>query len=79
MKEESVFYVFVLLMDGGTARFHVVPSQVVAEYTERTHREWLLGFGRDGRPHQDSAIRNFLDTEGAYLDRWDLLDSGAIS
>jgi len=79
MKDESVFYAFVLLMDGGTARFHIVPSHVVAEYTERTHREWLSKPLRDGRQPKDSAMRNFADTEGQYLDRWDLLTSNRAS
>ena len=29
------------LMNGDTPGVHIVPSAVVAEHTERTHREWL--------------------------------------
>ena len=74
MKEPSLFYVFVLLMNGGAAQFYIVPSSVVAEHTERTHREWLGKTNKDGSPHKDSAIRNYRDSEGEYLGRWELLE-----
>lgn len=64
------FYVFVALTSPEERpRYHIVPASVVAEYTSRTHKEWLAGDYR----RKDSAIRNFRDKEGAYLDRWDLL------
>jgi hypothetical protein len=68
---QNHFYVFVALTSPEERpRYHVVPASVVADYTTRTHREWLAGDKR----RKDSAIRNFRDKEGAYLDRWDLLD-----
>ena len=72
----SVFYAFVLLMDGGVPQYHIVPSDVVAEYTFRTHREWLGSPGRGGRPRKDSSMRKFSDPERNFLDRWDLLGLG---
>ena len=68
------YYVFVAL---GSAtdrpRFHVVPSEIVANYIAQSHQQWLRAPGRDGRQHVDSAMRNFKDPDDTYLDRWDLL------
>jgi hypothetical protein len=71
--EESVFYAFVLLMDGGVPQYYIVPSRVVAEHTARSHREWLGSHGRAGRPRKDTAMRKFADRDCLYLGRWDLL------
>lgn len=68
------FYVFVNLNGlHGSPEYFVVPSKVVAEYVKRTHAEWLATPGKNGRRHQDSAIRKFFDLQGEYLNRWDLL------
>ena len=69
----SVFYAFVLLMDGGAPQYHIVPSSVVAEQTSRSHREWLGSLGRRGRPRKDTSMRKFSDSERSFLERWDLL------
>ena len=73
MTDPTVFYAFVRLMNGDTPRIHIVPSAVVAEHTERTHREWLGQTSKSGKPHKDSAIHNFRDTDEQYLDDWDAL------
>lgn len=68
------YYVFVALSELGTrSRFHIVPSQVVAAYVRRTHREWLSSPRRDGTPRKDGAIRVFEDPLGEYLERWELI------
>ncbi len=71
---DSHFYVFVLL--GGLLdrpRFHIVPSNEVAERIRLAHSNWLSAPGRNGRPHTDNSIRKFEDKDGKYLERWDLL------
>jgi hypothetical protein len=73
MAHESLFYAFVRLMDGEVPQYHLVPSAVVAEHTERTHREWLATPGRRGQARKDGPIRNFADPEFYFLDRWELL------
>ena len=74
MAEQNLFYVFVNLNGfDGKPTYHVVPSMVVAEHCQRTHREWLNTPGRGGQVHQDTPMRVFLDPEGMYADRWDLL------
>ncbi|KAF0181371.1 MAG: hypothetical protein FD161_44 [Limisphaerales bacterium] len=68
------FYVFVAL--GNLAErpnYHIVPSRIVAERISRSHRDWLRTPGRGGREHADSAVRNFSDSKGEFLERWDLL------
>ncbi len=72
----TIYYVFVRLHDGGTPEFFVVPSEVVAERTTTSHREWLAKPGRSGQPHADTSIRVFSDREGKYRDAWDTLGLG---
>ena len=70
---QDLFYVFVRLNGLGQPAFHIVPSEVVAEHTRRTHREWLSKRGRDGQPHVDNPHRQFEDEADQFLDRWELL------
>ncbi len=68
------YYVFVALGPATERpRFHVVPSQAVAKFITASHQQWLRTPGRGGRPHIDTAMRNFRDEDDAYLDRWELL------
>jgi hypothetical protein len=68
------YYVFVGL---GAAdqrpNFHIVPSKTVADFIAKSHRQWLLTFRKDGQRHKDSSMRNFVDLNDEYLERWDLL------
>jgi hypothetical protein len=68
------FYVFVGLR-GEFERpiFHIVPSVIVAEQIQNGHKAWLKGRSKNGKPHKDSAMRNFSDKNDEYLERWDLL------
>jgi hypothetical protein len=70
---ENLCYVFVALNGLGVPSFHVVPSSVVAQFVTEGHRNWLAGTRRDGAKRVDTAIRNFNDFDGRYLDRWDIL------
>ena len=74
LADEHYYYVFVRLNGLGQPKFHIVPSKVVAEYTRRTHQEWLKQPRRDGQPHRDNPTRNFKDEGDQYLDRWDILN-----
>ena len=49
-----------------------MPSRVVAETIRVGHSRWLKGTSKSGKPHKDSAIRNFSDKNDAYLERWEL-------
>lgn len=72
---DAHFYVFVNL-NGMTMSpdYFVVPSKIVSDHVSRNHAEWLARPGKNGQPHQDSAVRKFSDPEGKYLGRWDLLN-----
>lgn len=71
---DNHYYVFVALLElGERPRYYIVPSRVVAEYTRRTHAEFLSGQKKDGSPRKDSNIRNFKDPEGEYFERWELI------
>lgn len=71
---KNLFYVFVNLNDlAMLPSYHIVPSQIVAEYCRRTHSEWLALPGKKGNEHRDNPMRKFADYQNAYLDRWDFL------
>ncbi len=57
-------------------RFHIVPSKVVADRTKKGHRTWLETPGKKGQRHRDTPMRNFLDPEDEFLERWELLGLG---
>lgn len=68
------YYVFVVL-GKATERpsFHVVPSETVARFVKDNHATWLRTPGKKGQAHVDSPMRNFIDRDNQFLDRWDLL------
>jgi hypothetical protein len=73
------FYVFVnLLSELERPSYHIVPSKVVGDFVRKNHREWLSGTSKGGKARKDSKIRNFLDKENKYLERWDLLELGGL-
>ena len=69
----NLFYVFVRLNHLAAPEYHVVPRAVVAKYVSEDHKQWLSSLGRKGQARKDSAIRNFIDKDDTYLNRWDLL------
>jgi hypothetical protein len=71
---ENHFYVFIALGGVGLQpAYHVVPSKVVADYVRDDHARWKAAPNRKGGAHGYSAVRHFIDTKNAYLDRWDVL------
>jgi len=48
----------------------------VADRTKKGHRTWLETPGRRGQKHRDTPMRNFLDPEDEFLERWELLGLG---
>lgn len=71
---ENFFYVFVNIdLDGKDLDFHVVPSEIVADFIVKNHKNWISSPGKKGQARNDSSIRVFLDEESKYLNRWDLL------
>lgn len=70
----SHFYVFVMLNKKNVKPdFFIVPSKIVAKFVKESHRKWLKGKSKTGKTRKDSSMRKFQDTEGKYLNRWDLL------
>jgi len=71
---KNLYYVFVNLKDvGEKPEYHIVPSQKVADYVTKTHREWLATPGKKGQQHRDNTMRIFRDDEDQYLEKWELL------
>lgn len=73
LADDDLFYVFVRLNGLEQPKYHIVPSGTVAEYTRRTHQDWLATPGKNGQPHKDNPNRIFEDRADEHLDRWDVL------
>ena len=61
---------------GGGCRLAGEYRFFVAERTKKGHRTWLETPGKKGQQHQDTPMRNFLDPEDEFLERWELLGLG---
>ncbi len=70
---DNMIYIFVSLKGLGQPEYHIVPSSVVAKSITESHKKWLATPGKNGQRHNDNAIRNFLDEEDQYLDKWENL------
>lgn len=71
---DHFFYVFVSLTGAkGFPAFHIVPSKVVATQIRDSHQAWLKGKPLRGSTRKDSSVRKFVDQDGEFLNRWDLL------
>lgn len=68
---DNHFYVFVVLgAMNSRPSYHIVPSNTVAEFTTTSHQKWLQA---PGLSHHDNPVRNFIDQNDEFLERWDLL------
>lgn len=68
------FYVFVILnRPDERPQYHIVPSKDVAAQISADHRAYLQTPGRAGQQRKDTTMRKFMDSEGKYLERWELL------
>lgn len=71
---KSHFYVFVVLRElGERPSFYIVPSRKVAASIKAGHRQWLGTLGKKGQQRVDTPMRIFADSEGRYLEKWELL------
>ncbi len=71
---DHLFYIFLNLKEAGKRPdFFIVPSQIVAQFARDYHHTWLTTLGKKGQQHRDNPMRKFLDKEGKFLERWDLL------
>ena len=71
---KNIFYVFVSMNGLESPDYYIVPSRIVAKTITERHQEWLATPGRAGRKHQDTTIRNFMNPDQKYLNRWDYLE-----
>jgi hypothetical protein len=70
----SHFYILVSLSPtSGQPEFHIVPSTILSKKVKKGHAAWLRTPGKNGQPHQDSKVRQFIDHENKYLNKWELL------
>lgn len=72
---DNIIYVFVSLNNLNAPEYHIVPSKIVAKTIYDAHTKWLNSPGRNGQKHNDTPIRNFLDSDNTYLNRWDFFDN----
>ncbi len=72
---DDLFYVFVNLNDGeGHPDYFIVPSNDVAKYVRESHANWLDKPGKKGQKHNDTTMRQFLDRDEKYRNKWELLN-----
>ncbi|MNR82475.1 hypothetical protein D3C72_132340 [compost metagenome] len=72
IRDPGRFYVFVRLLDDHLRpEFYIVPSRVVAVEAKERHLVFLNK--PRSKPIKDTAIREFHDETGRFLERWDLL------
>jgi hypothetical protein len=77
---DNLFYVFVRLNGLNHAPdYYIVPSGEIAAHCRKSHKAWLATLGRNGRKHKDTSMRNFVDTTGLHLGRWERLGLGPIT
>ena len=69
----NLFFVFVRLNGLSAPEYYIVPREDVSRYVVENHKRWLETPGRKGQPRVDTPIRQFIDPENRYRDRWDLL------
>ncbi|MBC7852392.1 MAG: aspartate ammonia-lyase [Pirellulaceae bacterium] len=67
---ENLFYVFVNLNGLEPPKFHIVESQIVADYCRNFHIDWLKGTNKDGSARKNTEMREFRDRTNVYLDAW---------
>jgi hypothetical protein len=48
----------------------------LANRTKTGHKKWLETPGKRRQKHRDTPMRNFLEPEDEFLERWDLLGLG---
>lgn len=74
-KNKNLFYVFVCLNDGiKHPDFFIVPSEIVAKTVHDDHKQYISTPGKKGQQRKGGSVRNFLDLEEKYLNRWNLLN-----
>ncbi len=70
---DNLFFVFVTLNELGNPEYYIVPKTEVAKFVTDSHKKWLATPGRRGQVHVDTPMRKFKDSDGRYLDKWNLL------
>ena len=71
---DNHFYIFVILnQPHERPNYYIVPSTLVSSTIKREHAEWLKGKSRNGKPRNDTSIRQFADKGDRYLEKWELL------
>ena len=70
---DNILYFFVSLNEFDAPEYHIVPSKIVVQTIKADHQKWLNTPGKKGQSHKDTTIRNFMDAEDVYLERWDFL------
>jgi hypothetical protein len=72
--KDNFFYVFVSLK-GVTERpeYFIVPSIKVAEFIKSNYAYWIATPGRKGQLHNGGSMRKFIDNNGEYIEKWELL------
>ncbi len=71
---ENLFYILVNLNDNQKEpNYYIVPSKDVSKHVTETHAFYISNPAKNGKARMDGSMRKFIDLQGVYLNRWDLL------
>ena len=73
LQGNHIVYIFVSLNMLEAPEYHIVPSAIVAKTIKEEYEKWINTPGKEGQKHNETNMRNFVDKDDAYLNRWDYL------
>ena len=71
--DNDTYYVLVVLDNLAVPQYHIVPAKIMSETIKSEYNKWIQKAGKNGKMHNETAMRTFFDKNNAYLDKWDLL------
>lgn len=71
---DNLVYIFVNLNGiSEMPNYYIVSSKDVSKFIKHNHQNWLSSPNKKGGDHNDNPIRKFSDLEGAYHNKWDII------
>jgi hypothetical protein len=75
LAEDNFIYVFTNLKElGQLPDYYIVPSQIVAKYVKKEHKEWLNTPGKNGQAHRENDMRMFRDENEEFKNKWEIFE-----
>ncbi len=75
LSEDNFIYVFTNLKElDQLPDYYIVPSQIVAKYVKKEHKEWLNTPGEKGQAHRENDMRMFRDENEEFKNKWEIFE-----